>query len=85
MMFGASPIAVQRILRHSDIRTTTDVHSHLAPDYRRAEINKLSFRPKPDPKTIGFTSPVLQSGRFEGSCMATVAATAATGGGFRAR
>ncbi len=52
MMFGASPIAVQRILRHSDVRTTTDVYSHLAPDYLRAEINKLSFRPKPQPETL---------------------------------
>jgi integrase len=69
MMFGASPIAVQRILRHSDIRTTTDVYSHLAPDYLRAEINKLSFRPKPDPKAIGFTSPVLQSKKVGGSAI----------------
>jgi hypothetical protein len=69
MMFGASPIAVQRILRHSDIRTTTDVYSHLAPDYLRAEINKLSFRPKPDPKAIEFTSPVLQSEKVGGSAI----------------
>jgi integrase len=87
MMFGASPIAVQRILRHSDIRTTTDVYSHLAPDYLRAEINKLSFRPKPQPEALslalsrsgrgdqrgpepdGFTSPVLQSEKPEGSAV----------------
>jgi hypothetical protein len=56
------PIALQRILRRSDIRTTTDVYSHLTPDYLRAEINKLSFRPKP----IGFTSPVLQSEKWGG-------------------
>jgi hypothetical protein len=33
-------------------RTTTDVYSHLAPHDLRAEIDKLSFRPKPDPKSI---------------------------------
>jgi hypothetical protein len=80
MMFGASPIAVQRILRHSDIRTTTDVYSHLAPDYLRAEINKLSFRPKqaPDPhpsplprtgEGTGFTTPVLRSEKAGGSAV----------------
>ena len=56
MMFGASPAAVQRILRHSDIRVTTDVYGHLAPGYLRSEIDRLSFRPKSN----GFTSPVLQ-------------------------
>jgi integrase len=55
MMFGASPAAVQRILRHSDIRVTMDVYSHLAPGYLKSEINRLSFRPKPSE----FTSPVL--------------------------
>jgi hypothetical protein len=80
MMFGASPIAVQRILRHSDIRTTTDVYSHLAPDYLRAEINKLSFRPKksPDPhpnplprtgEGTGFTTPVLRTEKVGGSAV----------------
>ncbi len=69
MMFGASPIAVQRILRHSDIRTTTDVYSHLAPDYLRAEITQPSSAQNPALKTIGFTSPVLQSERVGGSAI----------------
>ena len=56
MMFGANPAAVQRILRHSDIRVTMDVYGHLAPGYLRTEIDRLSFRPKSN----GFTSPVLQ-------------------------
>jgi integrase len=56
MMFGANPAAVQRILRHTDIRVTMDVYGHLAPGYLRTEIDRLSFRPKSD----GFTSPVLQ-------------------------
>jgi hypothetical protein len=49
MMFGANPAAVQRILRHTDIRVTMDVYSHLAPGYLRSEIDRLSFRPKPPP------------------------------------
>ena len=59
MMFGANPAAVQRILRHSDIRVTMDVYGHLAPGYLRTEIDRLSFRPKSN----GFTSPVLQGPR----------------------
>jgi hypothetical protein len=55
-MFGANPAAVQRILRHSDIRVTMDVYGHLAPGYLRTEIDRLSFRPKSNE----FTSPVLQ-------------------------
>ena len=50
----ANPAAVQRILRHSDIRVTMDVYGHLAPGYLRTEIDRLSFRPKSN----GFTSPV---------------------------
>ncbi len=47
MMKGANPAAVQRILRHSDPRITTEVYGHLAPDYLRAEIDRLSFRMEP--------------------------------------
>ena len=53
----ADPAAVQRILRHSDIRVTMDVYGHLALGYLRDEVNRLSFQPKTD----GFTSPVLPS------------------------
>jgi hypothetical protein len=42
-MAGANPAAVQRILRHSDPRITTEVYGHLVPDYLRAEIDRLSF------------------------------------------
>jgi len=49
MMYGASPVAVQRILRHSDIRTTTEIYGHLAPEYLQNEIDRLSFRPQPLP------------------------------------
>jgi integrase len=43
LMAGANPAAVQRILRHSDPRLTTEVYGHLVPDYLRAEIDRLSF------------------------------------------
>jgi integrase len=43
MMRGANPAAVQRILRHSDPKITTEVYGHLAPGYLRAEVDRLSF------------------------------------------
>ncbi|SRR6266851_512193 len=43
MMAGGNPAAVQRILRHSDPRLTTEVYGHLAPEYLRAEVDRLSF------------------------------------------
>ncbi len=47
MMAGANPAAVQRILRHSDPRITTEVYGHLAPEYLRREIDLLSFKKTP--------------------------------------
>jgi hypothetical protein len=47
-MSGANPAAVQRILRHSDPRITTEVYGHLAPEYLRAEIDRLRFFPEKD-------------------------------------
>ena len=52
IMSGVSPVAVQRILRHTDIRVTTDVYGHLAPEYLQQEIDHLSFRPKPAPGNV---------------------------------
>ena len=43
MMSGVNPIAVQRILRHTDPRITAEVYGHLAPEYMRAEIDHLRF------------------------------------------
>ncbi len=43
MQRGANPAAVRRILRHSDPRTTTEIYGHLAPDYLRAEVDRLRF------------------------------------------
>jgi integrase len=45
MMAGANPAAVQRILRHSDPRITTEVYGHLSPGYLRDEVNRLRFEP----------------------------------------
>jgi hypothetical protein len=44
MMAGANPAAVQRIMRHSEPRITTEVYGHLAPGYLRPEVDRLSFR-----------------------------------------
>jgi len=43
IMNGASLVAVQRILRHSDPRPTAKIYVHLLPDYSRDQINLLSF------------------------------------------
>jgi integrase len=43
MMAGANPAAVQRILRHRDPRITTETYGHLAPEYLRAEGDRLRF------------------------------------------
>jgi hypothetical protein len=43
MMSGANPAAVQRIMRHTDPRITTEVYGHLSPNYLRAEVDRLSF------------------------------------------
>jgi Phage integrase family len=48
MMGGANPAAVQRILRHSDPKITTEVYGHLAPGYLRDEIERLRFGVSPD-------------------------------------
>ena len=44
MMGGANPAAVQRIMRHSDPRITTEVYGHLLPGYLRDEIPDLVRR-----------------------------------------
>jgi len=42
-MAGANPAAVQRIMRHSDPKLTTEVYGYLAPEYLRAEVDRLTF------------------------------------------
>jgi integrase len=43
LMRGADVPAVQRILRHSDPRLTTETYGHLVPGYLRSQIDRLSF------------------------------------------
>ena len=45
-MRGANLHSVQRILRHSDPRTTAGTYLHLEPGYLRQEIDPPSFNPK---------------------------------------
>lgn len=45
-MAGANPAAVQKVLRHSDPKMT-EIYSHLAPEYLRAEVDRLALGPKP--------------------------------------
>jgi hypothetical protein len=47
LMRGADVAAVQRILRHTDPRMTTETYGHLLPDYLREQIDRLSFGPMP--------------------------------------
>lgn len=51
IMSGANPAAVQRIMRHTGPKMTTEIYGHLSPDYLRAEADKLSFNP-PAPEPI---------------------------------
>jgi integrase len=76
MMAGANPAAVQRIMRHSDPRLTTEVYGHLAPGYLRSEIDRLQLAP-PAPESPRLEVPIettpvlatdlLQNSPFEGS------------------
>jgi integrase len=67
MMAGANPAAVQRILRHSDPRITTEVYGHLAPDYLRREIDLLSFgKPANDSAYSGLTWAPIPAGPGQG-------------------
>ncbi|MBI5069070.1 MAG: tyrosine-type recombinase/integrase [Deltaproteobacteria bacterium] len=42
---GASIVAVSTILGHADVRITLDRYGHLAPDFMRAEMDKLRLMP----------------------------------------
>ena len=59
LIAGANPASVQRILRHSDPRLTTEVYGHLVPDYLRSEIARLSFGVTPNPSQISPTFAAL--------------------------
>lgn len=44
-MAGTNPASVQRILRHSDRRITTELYGHLSPGCLRDEVNRSRFEP----------------------------------------
>ena len=45
IMAGADLPAVQRIMRHTDPRITTEFYAHLAPGYLRNAIDRLAIHP----------------------------------------
>jgi integrase len=51
MMAGADLPAVQRIMRHTDPRITTEFYGHLAPGYLRNAIDRLAFEATPSQPT----------------------------------
>ena len=91
MMAGANPAAVQRIMRHSDPRLTTEVYGHLAPGYLRSEIDRLQLTPPAPkaPRTSALTASdpdlvtnvlnVANAAKRLGVCTATVYKLCATG------
>ena len=46
IMAGADLPAVQRIMRHTDPRITTEFYAHLSPGYLRSAIDRLAINPK---------------------------------------
>ena len=44
MMAGANPASVQRIMRHSNPKMTTEVYGHLAPEYLQTEVDRFTFK-----------------------------------------
>ncbi len=63
MMAGADLPAVQRIMRHTDPRITTEFYGHLAPGYLRNAIDRLAFEAMPSepPLIPQFAAPLLQT------------------------
>ncbi len=45
LMAGADAVAVQKLMRHGDLRTTIGTYGHLAPGYLRSEVDRLRFLP----------------------------------------
>jgi integrase len=62
MMAGVNPAAVQRILRHSDPRITTETYGHLEPNYLRNEIDRLRFGTAPAASLSSDSQAVTSSG-----------------------
>jgi len=87
MMAGVNPGAVQRILRHSDPRITTETYGHLQPDYLRREIDRLRFNTGPanDPSSGSQPLAALSQKLLTTFLQAPRSASSAPsdGGGFR--
>jgi hypothetical protein len=86
MMTGANPAAVQRIMRHSDPRITTEVYGHLAPGYLRAEVDRLVFGPpSPNARQLGGRAPTAAEAPFAAPLLQDPAegTTLASGGSAR--
>jgi integrase len=72
MMAGADLPAVQRIMRHTDPRITTEFYGHLAPGYLRNAIDRLAFEAKAPEATIGEVGAVATCGA-EGAAVEVIA------------
>ncbi len=65
LMSGADLVAVQRIMRHTDPRLTTEVYGHLSTNYLKKEIQRLSFGPRTRGRALaagGASEPPLPAG-----------------------
>ena len=59
IMAGADLPAVQRIMRHTDPRITTEFYAHLSPGYLRSAIDRLAINPKtPDELPVAASAPL---------------------------
>ncbi len=79
---GCSLPAVSRILGHADVRITLERYGHLAPDFMRAEVEKLRLglaAPEPAPVQVEPVRAVgAGGGDMGGTCCAGVAVQAST-------
>jgi integrase len=75
MMAGADLRAVQRIMRHTDPRITTEFYAHLSPGYLRSAIDRLAINPKtPDGLPVAATAAAsagIQPREFAASLLQT--------------
>jgi hypothetical protein len=60
---GVPPFAVQRILRHSDPKLTTEIYGHLVPGFLRDAIDRLRLQPVSGP----FATRLLPGGETAGN------------------
>ena len=61
-MNGADLAAVQRIMRHQDPRTTTELYGHLAAHYLKREVERLTFGPPAAPALTSRRSAARRAG-----------------------